>query len=42
MSLADISDKYRRVLESDLAIKQGRLEPAVSLELLVADLAMGG
>ena len=42
MSLADISYKYRRVLESDLAIKQGRLEPAVSLELLVADLAMGG
>lgn len=34
-----IRDKYRRVLESDLAIKQGRLEPALSLQLLVADLA---
>lgn len=39
MSLAEISRKYQRVLESDLSIKQGRLEPAVSLELLVADLA---
>ena len=39
MSLHEISRKYQRVLESDLAIKQGRLEPAVSLELLVADLA---
>ena len=36
-----IRDKYRRVLESDLAIKQGRLEPALSLQLLVADLATG-
>ncbi len=41
MSLQDISRKYRRVLESDLAIKQGRLEPAVSLQLLAADLATG-
>ncbi len=40
MTLRDISRKYRRVLESDLAIKQGRLEPAVSLQLLAADLAM--
>ena len=39
LSLPEISRQYRRVLESDLAIKQGRLEPAVSLELLVADLA---
>ena len=39
MSMPEISRKYQRVLESDLAIKQGRLEPAVSLELLVADLA---
>ena len=39
LSLADVAVKYQRVLESDLAIKQGRLEPAVSLELLVADLA---
>ena len=41
MSLQDISRKYRRVLESDLAIKQGRLEPTVSLQLLAADLATG-
>ena len=39
VSLADIARRYQRVLESDLAIKQGRLEPEVSLELLVADLA---
>ncbi|MXZ92288.1 MAG: DNA polymerase III subunit delta [Chloroflexi bacterium] len=39
MSMPEISRKYHRVLESDLAIKQGRLDPAVSLELLVADLA---
>ena len=39
LSLPQIRDKYRRVLESDLAIKQGRLEPALSLQLLVADLA---
>lgn len=39
LSLPEISSKYRRVLESDLAIKQGRLEPEVSLELLVADLS---
>ena len=41
LSLPEISRQYRRVLASDLAIKQGRLEPAVSLELLVADLATG-
>ena len=39
MTLPQISQKYQRVLESDLAIKQGRLDPEVSLELLVADLA---
>ena len=39
MTLPEISQKYQRVLESDLAIKQGRLDPEVSLELLVADLA---
>ena len=39
MTLQNISRKYQRVLESDLAIKQGRLEPAVSLQLLAADLA---
>ncbi len=42
MTLPEISLKYRRVLESDLAIKQGRLDPEVSLELLVADLAGAG
>ena len=41
MTMQDISRKYLRVLESDLAIKQGRLEPAVSLQLLAADLATG-
>ena len=41
MTLRDITRKYQRVLESDLAIKQGRLEPAVSLQLLAADLATG-
>ena len=39
LTLPQIRTKYRRVLESDLAIKQGRLEPALSLQLLVADLA---
>ena len=42
VSLPEISLKYQRVLESDLAIKQGRLDPEVSLELLVADLAGAG
>jgi DNA polymerase-3 subunit delta len=36
--LSDISRMYQRVLRSDLDIKTGRLDPAVSLELLVADL----
>ena len=31
LTLPQIRGKYRRVLESDLAIKQGRLEPALSL-----------
>ena len=39
LTLPQIRRKYRRVLESDLAIKQGRLDPALSLQLLVADLA---
>ena len=39
LTLPQIRSKYRRVLESDLAIKQGRLDPALSVELLVADLA---
>jgi DNA polymerase-3 subunit delta len=37
-SLANISRMYDRALKSDLDIKTGRLDPAVSLELLVADL----
>ena len=41
LTLPQIRNKYRRVLDSDLAIKQGRLEPALSLQLLVADLATG-
>lgn len=39
LSPEEIARKYRRALESDLAIKQGRLEPVVSLQLLAADLA---
>ena len=39
LTIPQIRAKYRRVLESDLAIKQGRLDPALSLQLLVADLA---
>ena len=39
LTLPQIRSRYHRVLESDLAIKQGRLEPALSLQLLVADLA---
>ncbi len=39
VSQREIAMKYQRLLECDLAIKQGRLDPAVSLELLVADLA---
>lgn len=41
-NLDAIARMYRRVLKSDLDIKTGRLEPAVSLELLVADLTTGG
>ncbi len=32
-----IAERYHRLLEADLAIKQGRLEPDLALELLVAD-----
>lgn len=39
LTMPQIRTKYRRVLESDLAIKQGRLDPALSLQLLVTDLA---
>ena len=33
----DIKWRYRRLLEADLSIKQGRVEPDVALEMLVAD-----
>ena len=35
----DLSWRYRRLLEADLAIKRGRLNPDMALELLVAELA---
>jgi DNA polymerase-3 subunit delta len=35
-SAPDISWRYQRLLETDLAIKRGRLEPDLALELLVA------
>jgi DNA polymerase III subunit delta len=38
----DIAWRYQRLLEADLAIKRGRLEPDLALELLVADLAGRG
>lgn len=37
LSLQDITRRYHHLLETDLAIKQGRLEPDLALELLVAD-----
>lgn len=38
-SWEDINRQYQRLLEADLDIKRGKLEPDVSLELLVADLS---
>lgn len=38
----DITWRYDRLLEADLAIKRGRLEPDLALELLVADQASRG
>lgn len=38
-SREDIAWQYRRLLEADLAIKRGKLEEDMSLEMLVADLA---
>jgi DNA polymerase-3 subunit delta len=37
----DLSWRYRRLLETDLSIKRGRLNPDMALELLVAELAGG-
>jgi len=36
-SWQDITARYRRLLEADLAIKRGLMEPDLALELLVAD-----
>ena len=36
-SWEDITWRYQRLLEADLSIKQGRMEPGMALELLVAD-----
>lgn len=36
-SMPDIIRRYNRLLETDLAIKRGRLEPDLALELLVGD-----
>jgi len=38
-SWPDITWRFQRLLEADLAIKTGRMEPDLALELLVADLA---
>jgi DNA polymerase III delta subunit len=38
-SWEDINRQYQRLLEADLDIKRGKLEPDVSLEMLVADLS---
>ena len=33
----DITWRYQRLLEADLAIKQGKMEPGMALDLLVAE-----
>jgi len=38
-SWSDIMWRYQRLLDADLAIKQGKLEPDLALELLAADQA---
>ena len=38
-SMPEIIWRYNRLLETDLAIKRGRLEPDLALELLVGDVA---
>ncbi len=38
-SWQDITGRYRRLLEADLAIKRGRLDPDLALELMAADQA---
>ena len=38
-SWQDINWRYQRLLEADLSIKQGRMEPDAALEMLVADQA---
>ncbi|MCH7736092.1 MAG: DNA polymerase III subunit delta [Chloroflexi bacterium] len=40
-SMPEIVWRYNRLLETDLAIKRGRLEPDLALELLVGDVVSG-
>jgi hypothetical protein len=35
--MPDIIRRYNQLLEADLAIKRGKLEPELALELLVGD-----
>ncbi len=37
----EIAGQYRKLLEADLSVKQGRLEPALALEVLAAERAPG-
>jgi DNA polymerase-3 subunit delta len=39
LKLAQLEALYRQLLEADIAIKTGRIEPAVALDLLVAEAA---
>ena len=39
LSRKAITERYRRLLEADLAIKRGLMEPDLALEFLVADQA---
>ena len=41
-SWGDIVSRYERLLEADLAIKEGRMEPDLAMELLAADQPAGG
>jgi DNA polymerase III delta subunit len=36
-SSQDITARYRQLLEADLAVKRGRLEPDLAIELMAAD-----
>ena len=39
LSRQAVTSQYRKLLEADLAIKQGQMEPDLALELLVAEQA---